>query len=181
MWGRFHCGKPRKLAGSERLAASFGSGGNVIKLKYSEFMSFGFANAFQKLTQHPYPASSNVGFRIKKIGEIANKMRESIRLEYQALLGEYAKKDENGQILHPDPTDINSYDVPEEKAEAFKAAEKAFGEKELTLPRLPLQGTDLGDLKLSAADEGALAGVLTRQDPEEMQEAATVTPMKIPS
>lgn len=136
----------------------------MIKLKYSEFMSFGFQNAFQKLASSPFP--SNIAYRIKKIGDEINRYREPVRKEYQDVLTKYAKKDEKGEFVHPDNGDPTSYDVPKEQIEAFKAEEKALGEKEITLSRLPIQSSDLGNLQFSAGEIAGLAGLVEFQDME---------------
>ena len=150
----------------------------MIKLKYSDFMSFGFANTFTKLSSTTF--HSNVAYRIKRIGEECNKVKESIRAEYQALLSEYAIKDEKGEFKHPDPSDPNSFDVPPEKMDEFKAKEREFGTKELTIHRLPFQATDLAGLTLSAGEVASLGGLIVFKDDEEEAAVAPVTQMKAP-
>ncbi len=152
----------------------------MIKMKYSEFMRFDFAQSFQKLVT--FPVSGETAYLIKKIGDECNKARIQIQAEYKDLMLQYCKLDDKGEIFRPDEKDPNSFDIPEDKIEEFKKKEAEFGDNIVTINRNVLDPKRLEGLKLTAGEAAALYAIIDFKDPEEVKEAAAketnVTPLK---
>jgi hypothetical protein len=141
-------------------------------------MGMPFTESVKKLTGQPL--GSQAAYQVKKLCEKLMKERERIQKEYQALVAEWATKDADGKVVHPNPQDPNSFDVPEEKMEGWVAAQNAFGEREFSVncTQVPFQA--LGKLEFSAAELTQISPLIAF--PPELEavpsgEPATVTPI----
>lgn len=145
----------------------------MIKLSYGRFMSFPFTQVLQKIAGSQFPIKQ--AYTIKKLADKMQTERNRISTEYQALMLLYAKKDEKGEVVHPDKNDdgtpnLNSFDVDDAQMEAYKKAETAFGEKEVTFDFPKFSLDSLASLSFSPAEISLLEAVL--QDPDEKPEGA---------
>ena len=104
----------------------------MIRLKYSQFMSFPFTQSMQKLANQSFPART--AYAMKKLGDDLQKQRNQISKEYLELVDGYATKNADGSLLK-DKNDPGSFDIAPEKIDAYQAAEKDFGEREFVLDR----------------------------------------------
>lgn len=135
----------------------------MIKSTYSRLMSFPFSQSFQKLTNASFPAP--VAYAIKKLDDEMHKVRAKATQEYRDFVHFYAEKDENGEIRHPDPENLNSFDVHPDKMEEYRKAEQKFGGTEFEIKRPKLHLDALGSVQLAATDLIALDPII--HDPEE--------------
>lgn len=129
----------------------------MVKLKYSELSSFGFAQAMQKITTTPtHGQKASV---LHKLGKSLGFARERISKEYQAQLVEtYGKRDDLGKIIRPEGEPLG-FEPIEGKEEEFAKAQEAFGDNMIELDVRPLTLEILSDMKISAQDLEALKGL----------------------
>lgn len=134
----------------------------MVKLKYSELSSFGFAQAMQKIASTPTHGTK--ASQIHKISKQLTFARERISKEYQdQLVQTYGKKDENGKVIRPEGEPMG-FEPIEEMAEEFATAQEKFGENVVELTVQPMSLDLLSDIKVSAQDLEALRGLYVGND-----------------
>lgn len=138
----------------------------MIKLSYGRFMSFPFTQVLQKIAGSQFPTKQ--AYTIKKLADKMQSERNRISEEYKALMLTYAKRDEKGEVIHPEPEDKNSFDVDDAQMGEYKKAETAFGDRvvEFNFPKLSLDS--LAALSFSPAEISLLEAVI--QDLDEKPE-----------
>lgn len=149
----------------------------MIKLKYSQFMAFSFTQSFQKLSSQNFPA--RIAYQVKLMGDKMQKKRADISAEYLKMVDQYATKDADGKILHPNPEDQNGIDIKPELMPEYKKAEASFGETEFTINVSKLMLEDLSKLEFTPAEMSQLDALI--EAPLELVEketpVASVTPI----
>lgn len=131
----------------------------MIKLKYSPFMGFPFTQAMQKLASIALP--THTAYSVKKLLDVMQAKRKQIQDDYLSqVVAKFAKKNEDGSLFHPEPSDTNSFDVPAESMDAYKAAEKEFAETEFTIDRAKIPLAALGSASFTAAELSLMEAVI---------------------
>lgn len=125
----------------------------MLKIKYKEFMSFGFQQAFGKVSQASY--SPKIAYGIKRFGDALRTQQKKIQDDYAAFVKTYAKKDEDGKYIHPEGNETQ-FDIPDDKMEEYKKEEVSFGEREFEIDRYKMPGFWLDTLTLTPAETASL-------------------------
>lgn len=129
----------------------------MIKMTYQNFMSFGFTQVMTKLAQTPLPVK--VSYQIKRMIDDMEKARKAIKDEYLEMVKAHAVLNEKGELKLKEGTD--QFEIDPAKQVAYTEAEKAFGEKEVTIDRFPIHVDHLEGANFSAGELTALHGVVT--------------------
>lgn len=145
----------------------------MIKLKYNQFMGFPFSQSMQKLTSSAFPVK--IAYSIKKIADGLQKQREKISAEFLVMVAPFTVKNPDGTTFRPKAEDSNGFEIAEDQKEAFKQAEKAFGETEFTLDRPRLCLSELGEIQFSAAELAQLDALIAGEPDASTGQIATVT------
>lgn len=120
----------------------------MIKMTYQQATSQQFVTAFQRLAGTQF--SAQVAYKIKKLADHITRAKKQIAVEYEALVNQYAKKDEHGNLVKPEGG--MGFDVEESKQEEFIKAQEEFGKKEFTLEYEPFYLYEFGNAQFTAAD-----------------------------
>lgn len=146
-----------------------------ISMKYSEFMNMSFQQALVKVAQGQYHQKAAYG--ISRFIKLAEAKRKEIQDEFSALVKKFAKLDEKGAFIHPE-NNPNQFDIPDEKADEYKAALEAFEAQELTIDRWKMPTDWISELKFSPAEINALDHIFDFASDWPAEKADNVHPMK---
>lgn len=129
----------------------------MIKMTYNKFMGQSFTMSIQKVTSIPLPTKA--AYSVKKLADKMNEARTRIQAEYQEMVKPFAKLTDDGQIQRPKDNPM-AFEIIEGQEDAYKAAEKAFGEQEVSIDRPKLFVGEFGDHKFSAAELSVLEPII---------------------
>lgn len=125
----------------------------MIKMNYTQFMGLPFTQSIQKLTSQSFNA--RIAYAIKKIADKMHQQRNKIQAEYRELIEKFGTKDEKGELVLIGENK-EGFDVPAERMEEYKAAEKAFGETQFTIDRPQLTLEEISKVEFTPAELGHL-------------------------
>lgn len=131
----------------------------MIKTTYKQIRNPQFLGTFAKIGQHTKFKHTNAAYHVAKLYKA---MTEEIRTAqdiFQNLVKEYALLDEAGNIV-PQKDMPDSYTIPTERHEAWKAALKDFNDKEITIDQKPILYGNIVDINLSPVEMLAVEDVV---------------------
>ena len=147
----------------------------MLKLTYVQATDRVFQGALMKLANTATDGKSS--YMIKKIFAPLKKQRDIISDEYMLEVVKPFVTMKEGETFDPKKFNMQEFELPEDKQEAFGEAQKKFSEKEFSIPRNKLMMREIRDCKLSAEEQLALEIIVDDSDME--GPGQPVTPMSL--
>lgn len=162
-----------------------------IKLQYQVFDDKPFVRALAKLSNFPF-RNQQTAYRIARLVRKYEQELKTGQDLWIKLLKQYASLDEKGgfvpaKIAMPDGTtkeDPAKYDIPTDKLEAFRQAEKDFNAVEFEIPTWPVTLEEIKDVGLTAHELIAIEGLLNEKlmdKPADHSEASSAPSSEVSS
>lgn len=135
-----------------------------MKLNYAALQDGNFGSAMRKLGSYPFK-KQKTAYDVMKIN---NRIEQETKLAqdlYTKLLKQYAKLEADGSFVPRKDKDgvpqENTYEIPEDKQEAFGKAVEEFRALEFAVDWKKVTFEDLEECRLTAAEMDALQQILS--------------------